>query len=79
MASGITVYINGDKLVCEPGSKLPPALKPEIRRCKSEIMALLGKPASNARSKEEMPAPSDGKNNVLGLPGLHSRRGAAMP
>ena len=38
---GITAYIKGDSLVCEPGSRLPSALKPEIRVHKAEIMALL--------------------------------------
>src|SRR5919106_6646262 len=38
---GITAYVKGDKLVCEPGSKLPPDLKPEIREHRAELMALL--------------------------------------
>jgi hypothetical protein len=38
---GITAYVKGDKLVVEPGSKLPPDLRPEIRERKAEIMALL--------------------------------------
>ncbi|HZA22172.1 MAG TPA: hypothetical protein VFA32_06140 [Dehalococcoidia bacterium] len=38
---GITAYVKGDKLVCEPGSKLPPELVPEIRQHKCEIMSLV--------------------------------------
>jgi hypothetical protein len=40
---GITAYVKGDKLVCEPGSKLPPELVPEIRQHKAEIMNLVCK------------------------------------
>jgi hypothetical protein len=58
---GIAVYINDDKLVCEPGSRLPPALKPEIRRCKSQIMALLSGPASSRTA-------GDGRLPPLGRP-----------
>jgi hypothetical protein len=42
---GITAYVNGDKLVCEPGSKLPPELIQEISEHKAEIMALLSRTA----------------------------------
>jgi hypothetical protein len=35
------VYINGDKLVCEPGSKVPRELVPEIRQHKAEIISLV--------------------------------------
>jgi diadenosine tetraphosphatase ApaH/serine/threonine PP2A family protein phosphatase len=45
---GISAYVEDGKLFCEPGSLLPPDLKPEIRRCKAEIMALLCEPRSNA-------------------------------
>jgi hypothetical protein len=38
---GITVYINGDRLVCEPGSKVPLELVPEIRQHKAEIISLV--------------------------------------
>ncbi|HZA24387.1 MAG TPA: hypothetical protein VFA32_17605 [Dehalococcoidia bacterium] len=42
---GISAYVEGDKLFCEPGSLLPPDLKPEIREHKAEIMALLSRTA----------------------------------
>ena len=45
---GITARVSGDKLIVEPGSKLLPDLKPEIRQRKAEIMALLFQP--NAES-----------------------------
>jgi hypothetical protein len=32
---GITAYVNGDKLIVEPGSKVPPELAPEIREHKA--------------------------------------------
>jgi hypothetical protein len=44
---GITALANGDKLVVEPGSKVPPDLKPEIRQHKAEIISLLREPKSN--------------------------------
>ena len=39
---GISAHVEGDKLFCEPGSKLPPDLKPEIRQHKVEILRLIG-------------------------------------
>jgi hypothetical protein len=41
---GISVRASGDKLRVEPGSKVPPALVPEIRRYKQEILDLLASP-----------------------------------
>jgi hypothetical protein len=38
---GIRAYVNGDNLVCKPGSKLPPDLIPEIRQHKGELMSLV--------------------------------------
>lgn len=38
---GISVYVEGDKLFCEPGSLLPPDLKPQIREHKAELIDLL--------------------------------------
>ena len=41
--AGASAWVDGDKLMVEPRSKVPPELVPEIRRCKSAIMALLPK------------------------------------
>ena len=38
---GVTAYAKGEKLVCEPGSLLPPDLKPEIRQRKAELLGLI--------------------------------------
>jgi hypothetical protein len=54
---GITAYTNGDKLVCEPGSKLPPDLIPEIRQHKAELMALICQP--NACTCDPLPSIKD--------------------
>ena len=37
----ITARVSGDRLVVEPGSKVPPELVPEIQEHKAEIMALV--------------------------------------
>jgi hypothetical protein len=50
---GVNAYVNGDKLVCEPGSKLPRDLLPEIREHKAEIMALLSQAPSKKPTPEE--------------------------
>ena len=39
--AGATTRVNGEKLVVEPGNKVPPELVPEIRRNKSKIMQLI--------------------------------------
>jgi hypothetical protein len=44
----ITARVNGDKLVVEPGSKLPPELVAEVRQHKSELMTLLSPPYPEA-------------------------------
>jgi hypothetical protein len=41
MGLKISVTTKGDKLLLEPGSKVPPELLPDIRRCKLEILQLL--------------------------------------
>jgi hypothetical protein len=51
---GITAYTKGDRLICEPGSKLPPDLKPEIREHKAEIVGLLLRGQSAPRSVVDM-------------------------
>jgi hypothetical protein len=38
---GVAAYVKGDNLACEPASKLPPDLKPEIREHKGQLMNLL--------------------------------------
>ncbi len=40
----ISVRARGDKLLLEPGSKVPPELVPDLRRCKLEILQLLTAP-----------------------------------
>jgi hypothetical protein len=47
---GISAYVEDGKLFCEPGSLLPPDLKPEIREHKAEIMALLSRTACTCPS-----------------------------
>jgi hypothetical protein len=45
---GITAQANGNKLAMTPGSKVPPELVPEIRRCKAEILNLICQPEEPA-------------------------------
>jgi hypothetical protein len=72
---GITAYINGNKLVVEAGSKLPPELVPEIRQHKSELMDLLAgmcfckPPMSIARSARSAALPG-GAWPVVGVVGV---------
>ena len=40
----ISVRAKGDRLLLEPGSKVPPELVPDIQRCKPEILELLTGP-----------------------------------
>ncbi len=40
----ISVRAKGDKLLLEPGSKVPPELVPDLQRCKLEILQLLTGP-----------------------------------
>lgn len=42
--AGATARVNGDKLLVEPGNKVPLELVPEIQGHKLEIMALLSNP-----------------------------------
>jgi hypothetical protein len=42
---GISIRATGDKLLLDPGSRVPPELVQEIRQNKQEIMALLALPS----------------------------------
>ena len=38
---GVSVQLDGPDLLLQPGSRVPPALLPELRACKGEIVAAL--------------------------------------
>jgi len=40
-ALGITARASGEKLLLEPGSKVPPELLAEVRHCKAEVLTIL--------------------------------------
>jgi len=49
-AAGVTVSVEGDRLVLRPGAKVPEALKPAVRARKAEIIeALTGEAAAPPR------------------------------
>jgi hypothetical protein len=41
---GVTIHVQGEDLVLAPKSKVPPALVPEIRQRKAEILSLICQP-----------------------------------
>ena len=43
-AMGITAWTSGEKLLLEPGSKVPPELLAEVREHKAEVLTLLIEP-----------------------------------
>ena len=42
-AMGVTAWASGEKLLLEPGSKVPPELLIEVRQCKRDILDLLSR------------------------------------
>ena len=44
MSLRISLRAEGNKLLLEPGSKVPPELVPDLQRCKPEILQLLNGP-----------------------------------
>ncbi len=47
-AMGITAWTSGEKLLLEPGSKVPPELLAEVREHKAEVLTLLIEPVDYA-------------------------------
>lgn len=46
--AGATARVNGDKLLVEPGNRVPAELVPEIREHKLEIMELVNQPPESS-------------------------------
>jgi len=61
-AAGVTVTVDGDRLVLTPGAKVPPELMPIIRERKAEIIeALMGEadaPSEPSPPPQEAPRPA---------------------
>jgi hypothetical protein len=81
---GITAYVKGDKLICEPGSKLPAVLKPEIREHKGEIMALVLEEKARRKKHSGSSSVSNmqsllGKDVAVGFYKPHGKGQPAMP
>lgn len=81
---GITAYVKGDKLICEPGSKLPNDLKPEIRQHKGEIMPLVLEEKARRKKLNSSTSVSDvqsllGKDVAVGFYKPHGKGQPRIP
>jgi hypothetical protein len=79
---GVRAWAEGEKLVVEPGSRVPAALVPEIRRHKAEILVLLAGKAEGehrqCRYRQVYPGPGPGEGELAEMERRVNREGSVL-